>query len=111
MTPTRLITILFLTASALFAGTASAHGVRFGIGIGFPIFPAPWYYPPPYYYPPPPVVVAPSPPPVYVERNEQAAAPAEHYWYYCADSQAYYPYVKQCASPWQRHSPTPPGTR
>lgn len=31
-----------------------------------------------------------------------APAPAPSYWYYCADANAYYPYVQQCASPWQR---------
>ena len=110
MNTTRVLTVMFLLACSIASGSAAAHGVRFGIGIGFPIFPA-WYYPPPaYYYHPPPVVVAPSPAPVYVERGDQAAAPApEHYWYYCADSQAYYPYVKQCASTWQRVAPIPPG--
>ncbi|HYC48549.1 MAG TPA: hypothetical protein VED01_24000 [Burkholderiales bacterium] len=109
MTTTRVLIVMFLLA---LSGTAAAHGVRFGIGIGFPIFPPAYYYPPPAYYYPPPVVVAPSPPPVYVERSDQAAAPPpEHYWYYCADSQAYYPYVKQCASTWQRVTPTPPGAQ
>jgi hypothetical protein len=113
MTKTRFITIAFLLAGTIASGAAAAHGVRFGIGIGFPIFPPAWYYPPAHYYPPPayyyppPAVMAPAP--AYVERNDQAAGPPpEHYWYYCADSQAYYPYVKQCASPWQRVTPTPP---
>jgi hypothetical protein len=33
------------------------------------------------------------------------AVPA--YWYYCASSKTYYPYVQECASTWQRVSPTP----
>ena len=109
ITPTRLTVITFLLACAFVSASASAHGVRFGIGIGFPVFP--WYYPAPYYYhpPPAPVVMAPSAPPAYVERrSEAAAAPAEHFWYYCNDSQAFYPYVRQCASPWERVTPTPP---
>ena len=48
-------------------------GLRIGVGIGFPIYPRPYYYRPyPYYYYPPPVVVA--PPPVVV-----APAPAPVY--------------------------------
>jgi hypothetical protein len=91
---------------------ALAHGVRFGLNIGIPLFPPAYYYPPPVYYYPPPVVVQ-TPPPVYIERREVAApapAPAEQWWYYCPDSKTYYPYVQQCASPWQRVSPHPPGT-
>jgi len=34
--------------------------------------------------------------------------PAPSYWYYCPDSATYYPYVEQCASAWQRVTPTPP---
>ena len=32
----------------------------------------------------------------------------DHYWYFCPDSDAYYPYVKECASPWHRVAPQPP---
>jgi hypothetical protein len=103
-----------LVLASFAAGPAHAHGVRFGIGIGFPIYPAPYYYPPPAYYYPPPVYVQPAP--VYVEPPQaiapppqaQAAPPAEQFWYYCADSKTYYPYVKSCASPWQRVRPQPP---
>jgi hypothetical protein len=97
--------------SALAAGTADAHRVRFGFHFGFPVFPPYWYYaPPPVYYYPAPVVTAPAAPAAYVERSPSAAAqPAEYYWYYCADSQTYYPYVQQCATEWQRVSPRPPG--
>jgi hypothetical protein len=66
---------LLCGALAVFALSALAvpaqagwGGVRVGIGIGFPIYPGPYYYRPyPYYYPapvvvaPPPVVVAPAP--------------------------------------------------
>jgi hypothetical protein len=61
-----------LVLASFAAGPAHAHGVRFGIGIGFPIYPAPYYYPPPAYYYPPPVYVQPAP--VYVE-PPQAIAP------------------------------------
>jgi len=53
----------------------------------------------PYYYDAPaaPVVAA------------GAALPPPHlYWYYCPDTRTYYPYVRECASPWQPVSPTPP---
>jgi hypothetical protein len=101
---------------ALASAPADAHrGVRFGFHFGFPIF-LPYYYyyyspPPPVYYHPPPVVHVPAPsPPAYVERSvAPAAPPPEAYWYYCADSEAYYPYVRQCATEWQRVSPRPPG--
>src|SRR5688500_10331718 len=83
-----------------------------GIFFGGPIFPyyAP-YYAPRYYYPPAVVV---QQPPVYIEQSTAApAAPAPvpsaqsatAYWYYCADSATYYPYVQQCASPWQQVVP------
>ncbi len=50
-------------------------------------YPAPVYpYPDPYR---PPVVVVPSSP-----------VPPQ-YWYYCTNPAGYYPYVAQCATPWQ----------
>jgi hypothetical protein len=109
------------------AGTADANGrhhrggrAHFGVFIGGPVFPyyAPYYSPyyyPRYYYPPTVVVPAPSAP-VYIEQGTApAASPTAQnstaYWYYCADSQTYYPYVQQCASPWQQVVPQnpPPG--
>ena len=89
-------------------------GVRFGFGlfVGAPAFgyyPS-YYYPPypPYYYPQ--TVVVPTAPPVYVEQG-QVPAPAQAqpgYWYYCRESNAYYPYVEQCAGQWERVPPRPP---
>jgi hypothetical protein len=38
------------------------------------------------------------PPPVYIEKQ---------YWFYCESAGAYYPYVKECPSGWQRVLPTP----
>jgi hypothetical protein len=87
---------------------------HFGLFIGAPIVPyyySPYWYPR-YYYPP--AVVAPAQPPVYIEQNPApgaaapSAAPSQGqgaYWYYCQDSQTYYPYVQQCASPWQQVVP------
>lgn len=85
--------------------------VHFGLTLGVPLwYPGPYYYhPPPVYgYPsyPPAVVVRPAPT-VYVEREDQVALdpvpPARiQYWYFCRDADAYYPYVKECPSPWER---------
>lgn len=104
-------------------GRGHGHGHRHG-GVSFGLFvAAPLiayslyrpYYTPTYYYPRevyPPVVVTPPAPPVYIE---QAAPPPQaapqspqSWWYYCADSQTYYPYVRQCPGGWQRVSPQPP---
>jgi hypothetical protein len=102
------ICALLILLGAIAGSAAHAGGVRFGVNIGFPLFFPGWYYPPPPYYYPPPVVAMPSSPPVYIERSDAQAAPtSEAYWYYCADSQTYYPYVKECPSPWQRVSPRP----
>ena len=83
------------------------HGhAHFGFFFGAPLVWPPWYYPPNYYYYPPAAVV-PSAPPVYIEKGEQGAAPADdaQYWYYCRESEAYYPYVKECPGPWQKVVP------
>ena len=89
-------------------------GVYFGAPfLGFPYYNAgyyaPYYSAYPYYSAP---VVVQQQSPVYVEQYSQPApsvqqsAPAG-YWYYCADSRAYYPYVKECATAWQRVAPQP----
>lgn len=85
--------------------------------IGFYYGPS-WHYPPTFNYPPfgnaPYIVQQPAPPTVYIERN---IAPLESgtytsqqdgYWFFCASSNTYYPYVRECAEPWQRVAPTPP---
>ena len=93
------------------SGMADAHprgGVRLGVWVGGPF----WWGAAPYSYgygypyvverpvivqaPVEPVVVAPS------------AAQQSNTWYYCRDAQMYYPYVTQCASPWQEVPATPP---
>jgi hypothetical protein len=116
--------LVLVVALAGFAGASSAfaqhrhysHGPRISIGFGFGVpYAYPYYYYPPYYAPyysyyPAPVVVQQSP--VYVEQNPQSApaaqpSPTAGYWYYCSNSRAYYPYVKECASGWQRVAPQP----
>jgi len=101
-------------------GYAYGGPVHFGISLGIPIY-ASGYYPAPIYgypafgygapvYEYRPLVVAPS---EYVERAPAQAAPAptqaQNDWYYCAASNAYYPYVKECAAGWQR-VPAQPNT-
>ena len=109
---------------------------RVGVFIGAPLLFAPWYYPAPYYYSPPVVVrervvvreplvfydehgnPVPAQPrvaqaPAQAPAQTQAPAPAPSSsgtptWYFCADTQAYYPYVQTCASSWQRVMPHPP---
>ena len=84
---------------------------------------APWAYSRPYYYSSYPAVVeyVPAAPTVYYEqprayiaqpqmeqpRAVQPAVADSGSWYYCNESRAYYPYVRECASPWQRVAPTP----
>ena len=112
---TRALAILLLAAVS---APALAHGgwrhggprVSFGLHFGVPFY-APYYaspyyaypayYPAPVYYPPAPLVVQPSAPPVYVERGDVVPEGAGT-WYFCRESNAYYPYVKQCAGGWTR---------
>jgi hypothetical protein len=105
-------------------GHVHNHGptVRFGFSYGFPIY-APRYFPAPYYtYPAypfpapvyiyPPAVIGYSSPPVYIERSitqvEPAPSQAQGDWYYCAASQTYYPYARECPGGWQRVPAQPP---
>lgn len=116
--------LVLILLGALVSGSvlaASSHGGRgwhgghsggwhgsFGIYLGGPRFP---YYAVPYYYPPyyyPPVAAGPAYAPAYVEHGAVQAQPHANWWYYCAESQAYYPYVSQCTGPWQRVAPQPP---
>ena len=65
-------------------------------------YPTPVYpYPDPYQ---PPVVMVEQPQAVVVPAPVAPPAPAAapQYWYYCQNPQGYYPYVSQCASPWQK---------
>lgn len=86
------------------------YGPRVGIYFG-PGF----YYPPvaPYYYPPP--VVVPAQPQVYIERPSEGVMPAPqaqpqpqgNAYYFCAESNAYYPYVRECPGGWRQVAPQP----
>ena len=73
---------------------------------------SPWYYSPSYVVSYPTVVeVSPPMQTVYIEQSQAAmpavASDAGNWWYFCNDTRAYYPYVKECASPWQRVAPFP----
>lgn len=117
------LALLCLSASA----PSSAHRqsrapFRAGIYVG-----APWHrpaiYPPAYYpyVPNPTTVVVPGDPITYVERSTNEPDPntaelgqatteiplANQWWYFCHDSQAFYPTVQQCNSPWQPVAPQP----
>lgn len=115
MTMKRLLPLLAaLALGAAYATPALAdRHVHFGVSIGVPLY-YPYYADPYYAYPyydyPPRVVVVPSSPPTYIERGDAAPdqAPSSAYWYYCAESKAYYPYVKHCPGGWQRVEPQPP---
>lgn len=121
--------ILFGTMAST-AAMAQHHGhghggVRFGISLGVPLY-GPGYYPAPYYAYPAPVYSYPAPvysypapaytypapamasysQPAYVEQSTApmapAQTPAQADWFYCGAAKAYYPYVSECASGWQR---------
>jgi len=128
MNPIQKIVIVGLATLGLAASApsfAQHHfhgGPRVGVYVGVP-----WYGPafyPPAYYPPYPygnTVVVPSAPTTYVERVITEPQPAAaslsgppvqiqaqaQWWHYCQDSQSFYPYVQQCASPWQLVAPQP----
>jgi hypothetical protein len=95
---------LALTSAAAVAGGGHrGHGhVSLGFHFGVPLgWYSPWYWGPPVYYAPAPVVVQPPAPTVYVERSDTVPEGTAS-WYFCRESNAYYPYVKQCPGGWQR---------
>jgi hypothetical protein len=94
-------------------GHSGGHhgGHRAAVGLMFAA-PAFWLFRAPIYAPS--VVAAPSAPPVYIEQGDAqpvAVQSAGDWWYYCAESKAYYPYVKECAQEWQRVAAEPPVSR
>jgi hypothetical protein len=83
---------------------------RAGVFIGAPLF-APWplySYPVAPYYDYPAPLMAPAGP-VYIEQYPGQVEPQQSAdWYYCASSNAYYPYARECAEGWQRVPSQPP---
>jgi hypothetical protein len=103
-----------VAAVALLATSASAwshdgwryrgrSSVHLGFSFGGPIYGPPVWYPAPAYVYPPAVVIPPAPR-VYIERDAPVVLHdnAPGYWYYCRESDTYYPYVRDCAGPWER---------
>lgn len=93
-------------------GHGSRGHVRFGVVVGGPVF-SPWYYPSSYYYPSYAPLFIDQSPPVYIEQSaplpaQSPQAETTNSWYYCEASKAYYPYVKECPSGWQKVLPQPP---
>ena len=82
---------------------------RFGLYLGLPVYPRPYFSYPYYPYYPPSIVTVPSSPPVYIERPAppvQQQFPAG-YWYYCNNPEGYYPYVADCPAGWRQVDPIP----
>ena len=99
-----LVVLVAASGTALAGGRHHHHGrLHLGFHFGLPLaWHSPWYYyPPPVHYYPAPVVVQPASPPVYVERSDVVPEGTAS-WYFCRESNAYYPYVKQCPGGWQR---------
>jgi hypothetical protein len=95
-----------------FSGSHVGVGIYFG-GPAFWYYPSPYYYyPSPYYYSPyyyyPPAAAVPYSPPAYVEQGTPTEQFQSNWWYFCAGSNSYYPYVKECPGGWQRITPQPP---
>jgi hypothetical protein len=108
-----LATLSLLLASAAacsggYRGHYHHHGgshLSLGFVFGGPLwYPGPVFsYPYPYPYEYAPAIVVPPAPRVYIERDDRIAQEsAPGYWYYCRDLNTYYPYVKECAQPWER---------
>ena len=118
-----LLSLAFVASGAALAQRHSGDGhvhhggsVRFGFYLGVPIYGSPYYppyfspyYAPPYYYYPQAPAV-PYAPPVYIEQGNALPAPAQAQgeWYYCAATNSYYPYVRECPAGWQRVPAQPP---
>ena len=127
----RIAKVVFSIAG-LFVGMAASTashaqhfrhgGPRVGVYLGGPAFgprfyPSPWYYGP-YGYPHTTVVV-PAAPITYVESGVVQASPPMppppapqvqpqgNWWYFCNDSKSFYPYVRECPTPWQLVAPQP----
>ena len=94
-------------------GGGWGYGVGLGLALGLPLlwsgYYAPYAYPAPVYAYPAPAYAYPAPSAGYVEQGYAPAAPApQQDWYFCAGSNAYYPYVRECPGGWQRVPSVPP---
>lgn len=106
-----ILIVVACVGTLALAEPADAHGRRgrahFGVVIGGPLW---WHWPHyPTYRAYERVIVERPGPTVYVEKDADGVERApDQYWYFCPDTETYYPYVKECASPWHRVSPQPP---
>lgn len=89
----------------------------FDFVVGGPFWGWPWYYGYPgyypYYYPGYyPYYYAPaeqSVPQEYIERpRSRHSSRSSGFWYYCQQSNAYYPYVRECPGGWEKVPSKPP---
>ena len=114
MKKTILIFLLVAVAVVLVAGVLPVYANGHGHGGGFrgSIWIGPWwggpYYNPYYYYAQPPVVIERQPSVYEYEQQAPQTQEQPYYWYFCADSKAYYPYVKQRPGGWMKVIPAPP---
>ncbi len=103
-------------------GGGHGHGFGYGVGLGIALsvplyalgyYSNPYYSYPAYAYPEPaysypaPAVAASGAYTAQGYPQAQAAAPQQD-WYFCPNSNAYYPYVRECPGGWQRVPSTPP---
>lgn len=104
-----------------YGGGFRIGAIGLGLGVGFalaapayaygPRYYAPAYYAPPYYPPAyyaPPAMYAPAYAPDYGYTQAPVQPQVSNAWYFCASSNGYYPYVRQCAEGWQQVAPQPP---
>jgi len=86
--------LIIATLLAAASATALAHGrIHFGINVG-PYWGPWWVLPPPVIYAP----VVEREPPIVIDQT----TPPVDYWYFCRPANAYYPYVKECPSGWEK---------
>jgi hypothetical protein len=78
-------------------------GVGLGLGLGWAYVDSPYAY---YPYAPAYVPYAVAPAPVTAAPTQSSAAAGT--WYFCEPAKAYYPYVRECAQPWQAVPAVPP---
>jgi hypothetical protein len=84
-------------------GRGGGGAIVIGGPLFWPGYGSGWYDEPYYgYRSGRPIVVQPAPAVVYIERTVPSSQPL---WYFCNHPQGYYPYVKQCTSPWRAVAP------
>jgi hypothetical protein len=100
-------------------GYGHGYGWGWGLSLGFPLYWPGYYYPgyysypygyPGYYYPGPGYTY-PAYSGEYIEQGASQPPPPSQPqgdWYFCAGSNAYYPYVRECPGGWQRVPSVPP---